>query len=169
MAGTAAADQDDSRLEGLFAELKSVSEPAAGERITERIWSIWLESGEDEIDELMAKGQLFMARRENQAALAQFDAIVSRAPEFAEGWNKRATVYFLLGRYEDSVRDIQATLALEPRHFGALSGLGLIYLRMGNEKAALRAFEKALEVNPYLPGVRQNIETLTKKLGGKPI
>jgi tetratricopeptide (TPR) repeat protein len=90
-------------------------------------------------------------------------------PSFAEGWNKRATVYYLMGDFKASVGDIEHTLELEPRHFGALSGLGLIYMNMGKDQAALRAFRKTLEINPHLPAIRERADELAKKLKGEPI
>ena len=87
-------------------------------------------------------------------------------PDFAEAWNKRATVHYLMGDYVASVHDIQQTLALERRHFGALSGLGMIYEAIGRPSAALRSFEAALAINPHLDATRQRIEELRRELEG---
>ena len=163
----ARAAQDDVRLDSLFARLKSAGGPGEGARLTNLIWNIWVEYDDPVVDTLMREGQELMASGRHKLALARFDEIVGRAPQYAEGWNKRATVYYLLGRYEASVRDIQKTLALEPRHFGALSGLGLIYLGVGQDEAAAKAFEKALEFNPHMPSVRRNLKSLGEKLGKK--
>jgi tetratricopeptide (TPR) repeat protein len=94
--------------------------------------------------------------------------MVRRSPNFAEGWNKRATVYFLLGDFDASVGDIERTLQLEPHHFGALSGLGQIYLALDREEAALKAFEAALVIDPHLVGVRAAVEGIKKKREGDP-
>ncbi len=161
------AAQDDARLDALFTRLKASGDPGEGARLTNRIWGIWVEYGDVIVDTLMREGQGLMASGRHTLALSRFDEIVGRAPDYAEGWNKRATVYFLMGEYEASVRDIQKTLALEPRHFGALSGLGLIYLGIGQDAAAAKALEKALELNPHLPSVRQNLKFLGEKLGKK--
>ena len=113
------------------------------------------------------------ARRIDGSALDRaerfFTEMVEKKPEFAEGWNKRATVRYLARNFEGSIADIDKTLALEPRHFGALSGLGLVYLAMGNEAKALAAFKRALAVHPHLPGTADKIEELEERLGGRRI
>jgi tetratricopeptide (TPR) repeat protein len=114
----------------------------------------------------MRRGMTAMAGGDHEEALRSFDRMVAKAPDFAEAWNKRATVLFLMGRYEDSVLDIQRTLQLEPRHFGALSGLGLIYDAVEEPAAAIRSLEAALEINPHLHGTREHIATLQEKLQG---
>src|SRR5262249_17670795 len=120
----ARAGQDDPRLPHLFAILKASPDDDAASRAEAMIWPIWAEGRDEDLSLLMRQGIIFMRRGELEAALAVFDDIVERDPQFAEGWNKRATVYYLLGRYDESVADVERTLALEPRHFGALSGLG---------------------------------------------
>ena len=93
--------------------------------------------------------------------------MVRAAPDFAEAWNKRATVHYLMGNFEASVADIRRTLALEPRHFGALSGMGLIYDAIGNQTAAMKVWEKALEIHPHLPGMKARIQELRAKAKGR--
>ncbi|MFQ5902310.1 MAG: tetratricopeptide repeat protein [Candidatus Binatia bacterium] len=110
-----------------------------------------------------------MSRRNYEEALVSFNKVVEADPDFAEGWNKRATVYYLMGEFVASVRDIERTLTLEPRHFGALSGLGLIYLALGEDRLALEAFEAALKVNPHLPGAQAHAEEVRWRLRGKRI
>ena len=104
-----------------------------------------------------------------RSALDDFSTAVAWAPGFAEAWHKRATVYFPMGDYPASVAEQRRTLALEPRHFGALAALGLIYLKLDDERAALKALEKALEINPHLPGTRQKVQELHDKLDGKKV
>jgi tetratricopeptide (TPR) repeat protein len=165
----AVAAQDDPRLDRLFAQLKAAPADADTEALTDQIWRIWVASGRSDIDDLMTEGTRSLNLGDLPKALDRFAQIVARAPDFAEGWNKRATVYYLLGNFDASVADIERTLVLEPRHFGALSGLGLIYMSLGKEQAALRAFRKTLDINPHLPAIRERVDALTKKLKGEPI
>ena len=161
------ADQYDTRLESLFERLQITSDPADAAALQQRIWQIWIEFEDPAVNEMMRQGVTAMARGEHEAALDRFDRMVKQAPDFAEAWNKRATVLYLMGRFEESVFDIQHTLELEPRHFGALSGLGLIYEAVQKPAAAIRSFEAALEINPHLQGTRERIADLKKKLEGR--
>ena len=106
-----------------------------------------------------------MRKGDGAAALSAFDAVVAAAPEFAEGWNKRATLHWLMGNPAASVQDIERTLALEPRHFGALSGLSMIREAQGRPFEALEALEKVAQVYPKLPELERRIEHLTVQLG----
>ena len=169
MPSTSVSDQTDPRLGELFVEL-------AGERDPERIltaetaiWRIWLDGGEPSLNEGMARGILAMNTNRFDDAAERFTELIAAAPNFAEAWNKRATVYYLMERYEDSVRDIERTLALEPRHFGAISGMGLIFLQLGDEVGALDAFEKVLEIHPHARGARFHVERLRERLRGRQI
>ncbi len=176
-AASALAAQDDPRLDRLFARLKATDDAAEGEHLGREIRSIWLESGRKEIDLLMLEGRGFMARgilhsalsNFHHSALSNFHSIVKLAPDFAEGYHNRAHVHYLMGNLAASVEDIGRTLAREPRHFLAFAGLGIIYLRLGRERQALMALEKALEINPHLSGTRHEVEELKRKLGGKRI
>ncbi len=164
LASPAVADQDDPRLGPLFERLKSAATTAESARLSGQIWRIWLESGRGEVDVLMISGQEHMAGGHHQAALADYDEVVRLAPGFAEGWNKRATLLFMIGNYDASMADIERTLALEPRHFGAISGMGLIFMALGRDRVALRAYEKVLEIAPNLPGVRARARQLERRL-----
>ena len=159
------ADQTDVRLDGLFELLATSSGRQAAQAAEAEIWRIWIESGREEIDALMAEGLAAMNDQRFEDAIDLFGQITQRAPGFAEGWNKRATAYYLNDEQVASVRDIQTTLALEPRHFGAISGMGLIFLRRGDEEGALAAFEAVLVIHPGAPGARQRVEELRKRLG----
>jgi len=163
------ADQTDKALAALFAELKTTTSAERGEALTRRIWEIWLTPRDERAEPLLERGVDAMSEEDFDAALAEFDKLVALAPDFAEGWNRRATVRYLIGDLDGSVDDIARTLALEPRHFGALSGLGLIDMRLGKDEAALKAFERALALDPYLSGVKENVEKLERKLKGEPL
>lgn len=158
------ASQTDGRLNVLFDRLKATDSAAEAAALTHQIWVIWGQSENNIVNASMAEGIEEMSLRHYEAALAAFEKVIETDPDFAEGWNKRATVYYLMGEYEASVRDVERTLTLEPRHFGALSGLGLIYIAVGDDLAALKAFEAALKVNPHLPGARVHAERLRRYL-----
>lgn len=165
----AAADQDDARLDGLFEELKSAPNHSAAQGAEAAIWGIWYEHDDDAIEQLMFKGRNAMNRHDFKAALRSIDQVIALAPDFAEGWNLRATLYYLMGSYEASLADIKETLAREPRHFGALSGRGLVYSQLDELELALRSFEEALVVNPQMPGPRMNAEAIRKELQDREI
>ena len=168
-ADAARSDQRDPRLDPLFARLQITPSDAEAHALEQRIWRIWSEAADAKLDLLMEEGVVAMAERRLPAALERFDRMVEQAPDFAEGWNKRATVHYLLGDYRASVSDIQRTLGLEPRHFGALSGLGLIYDALEQPEGALRSFEAAVAINPHLDSAKARIEQLRRELGGSPI
>ncbi len=162
----ALADQSDGRLDSLFERLQETQDPTDAATLQQRIWQIWIEAEDAASSQLMRRGMTAMADGDHETALDAFDDLVERAPDFAEAWNKRATVYYLMGRLDESVNDIQQTLELEPRHFGALSGLALIYDAVENPGAAIRSLEAALEINPHLDGSRERIDQLREKVKG---
>jgi tetratricopeptide (TPR) repeat protein len=161
---TGRADQSDERLEELFDRLRATADPLEAQTIEVQIWRIWTDSGRDDINTLVEEGSRFMAQGLLKEAIAIFDRVVTNLPEFAEGWNKRATAHYLNGDYTASMIDIERTLALEPRHFGAISGMGLIFMVRGDEANALRAFEEVLKVHPHARGAKAHVEELYKKL-----
>ncbi len=166
---TAWAGQTDERLDALFDRLKTTDSETEAASLTYQIWVIWRQPENDIVDTLMSKGIEEISRRDYEAAVDTFSEVIKLEPDLAEAWNKRATVYYLMGEYEASVRDIERTLALEPRHFGALSGLGFVYISLGDNRAAIEAFEAALEINPYLPGARARVEELRRRQRRKAI
>jgi len=167
VAGPAIADQRDARLDPLFSALTEADNRQTASLLEDQIWRIWLEGpGDQIIDFLIRDGMEAMADGRIADALEAFDTVTRKAPDFAEGWNKRATVFYMLGDLDRSVSDIQRTLELEPRHFGALSGLGLIGLARGDKAAALAAFDRALAIHPHLPS-KERIEALRRELQGK--
>ena len=169
MPSTSASDQTDPRLGELFVELAGERDPERVLTAEAAIWRIWLDGGEPSLNEGMARGILAMNTNRFDDAVERFTELIAAAPNFAEAWNKRATAYYLMERYEDSVRDIERTLALEPRHFGAISGMGLIFLQLGDEVGALDAFEKVLEIHPHARGARFYVERLRERLRGRQI
>lgn len=153
-------------LDALFAQLRTSKNAASARTIIEQIWECWIYHDDPDIRVLMDQGLLDIENQRYEQALKTFDDVLERDPDFAEAWNKRATVRYLLGQYAGSVRDIKRVLALEPRHFGALSGLGTIYLIIANDRGAVDAFEAVLALNPHLDGVRRQVEALRNALGG---
>ena len=167
--GPVSADQRDGRLPALFAALLEAPDAGAAEALEAEIWGIWYEHDDRAVVLLMRQGHGAMARRDFAAARRAFDQVVAIAPGYAEGWNARATLHYLAGGYRDSLADIDKTLALEPRHFGALSGRGLVYVALERWEAALAAFEAALAVNPRMAGPRLNAEAIRKELRAREI
>jgi tetratricopeptide (TPR) repeat protein len=143
------------------------ADPDVRASAAEAMWRIWSRSGDPAIDRLFARGLEQMQRGAYDEALAVFNEIVARKPEFAEGWNKRATLYFLLGQNQKSLEDCDEVLKRNPNHFGALSGAGQIHLRLGNLQLALEFFRRALDVNPNLDSIRQVIPILERHLRDK--
>jgi tetratricopeptide (TPR) repeat protein len=128
------------------------------------LWLLWSRSGNAEIDRLMALGSQAMQAGRHSEAIGVFSRIIETKPEFAEGWNRRATVYYLAGQYDKSIADCHEVLKRNPRHFGALSGMGQIYVQLEDYENALRWYRRALEVNPNMLGVEMNIRLLEEKL-----
>lgn len=124
------------------------------------MWQVWSRSGDATIDRLFAAGVEQMNARQGEQAVDTFSEIIRRRPEFAEGWNKRATIYYLIGEYQKSLADCDEVMKRNPYHFGALSGYGMIYLQLDQPATALEYFERALGVNPNLESTRQTIEIL---------
>ena len=151
------ADQEDSRLEDLFDSLKSENDMFQAAGIAERIWQIWLEHEDAQASSLMLRGIQQMNANDLYGALETFNRLIALKPEFAEAWNKRATIYWVMGNYDASLNDIEEVLKLEPFHFGALSGRGLVYMDRGDYFLARGSFLTLLEVYPAMPGVKENI------------
>ena len=131
------------------------------------MWEIWSRSGDAEIDRLFAVGIAQMTADDAEAAVQTFSRIIQRRPDFAEGWNKRATLYYLLGDYERSLADCDEVMKRNPYHFGALSGYGMIFMRLGQAETALGYFERALAINPNLHQVEEAARLLREFLTQK--
>lgn len=157
-------NQTDTRLDALFERLQVTDDEVEAQMITGHIWIIWRETSNDVARAFMRAGMRDMTHEHYDEALEAFNTVVQVAPHFAEGWNARATLLYLMGDYPGSVADIRRTLELEPRHFGAWSGLGLIYMSLEQDRAALEAFNKALELNPHLTGSRRNADLMKRRL-----
>ena len=167
-AGPAWSDQSDPRLPGLFAELQAAPSADAAQPLAAQIWGIWMQAGDSATDQLMAAGLSAMNAGDYRLALENFGRLVEDKPTFAEGWNKRATLFYLIGRFRESVADIAKVLALEPRHFGALSGLALCDQQLGKDADALQAMRRTAAVFPEMPGLKKRIKELTSKVEGEP-
>jgi Tfp pilus assembly protein PilF len=163
------ADQNDPRLDDLFKQLKTAADPVAAAPIEELIWQIWMEHDDSSIENQMQLGIQQMNAGDSAAALATFDRLVEAAPDFAEAWNNRATIHYLLGNNAASEADIVKTLQLEPYHFGALSGRGLVLVAQGKFEEARNALSRALEVNPNMTAVKNNIDEINQYLSRRTI
>ena len=161
----AAADSRAERLNALFEQLK---QPVDGDwRAVERqILVLWSDSGSPAMNLLLERGRQAIVKKDYPKAIEHLSALVEQAPNFAEGWNARATAYFLMGDYTLAVQDIQTTLSLEPRHFGALAGLGMIFERVDRPDKALVADRAALAIHPFLPAVIEAVKRLELETGG---
>ncbi len=156
---------DDTALDGLFAELKGADEAAAS-RIEREIWNEWSKSGSAAMDLLLQRGRDAMAAGNIPEAIEHFTALTDHAPEFAEGWNARATAYYQARQFGPSVSDIAKTLSLNPRHFGALTGLAAIYEELGKPEQALEIYRAALAIHPHLGGVSDAVKRLETEVAG---
>lgn len=163
------ADQNDERLDALFVRLLEAPGPGEAQLVEGLIWQIWLQSDDGAVQALMYDGIDALQQRDYQRALSKYEQMVLVDPDFAEGWNKRATVHYLLGNYEQSLADIEKTLELEPRHFGALAGRGLVYAELREPQRALKAFEAALAIHPNLASAAINAARLREILRDRDI
>jgi len=132
------------------------------------LWLLWTRSGDAAIDALMARATEAMQSGQYAEAIKLLDQVVKKKPEFAEGWNRRATVHYLAGELRKSIADCDEVLKRNPGHFGALSGLGQIYLQLDDEQKALEWFRRALEVNPNMLSVEMNVRMLEERLKARP-
>ncbi|SLN26870.1 Tetratricopeptide repeat protein [Pseudoruegeria aquimaris] len=156
---------DAADLDALFEQL-SDTENENWQEVENKIWQAWSDSGSDTLDLLLERGRAALQAGDVNAAIWHLSSLVDHAPEFAEGWNARATAYFQAGLYGPSINDIQVTLSLNPRHFGALTGLALIMEELGYPKDALAAYREVLAIHPHRPDVISAVERLEKEVGG---
>lgn len=163
----AAEPSREARLDTLFEALRAETDSDAASDIENQILDLWLASGSDTVDLLMNWTLGAMERKQYPRALDFLDRIILMESDYVEGWNKRATVYFLMDDYGKSLVDIGKVLELEPRHFGALSGLGIILRSLGEKERAKAAFRAALDIDPHLKNVREELDTLESETGGR--
>jgi tetratricopeptide (TPR) repeat protein len=156
-------------LDFLFGALKAAPDEASAKHVEARIWALWLQTPSDTAALLMMRAKAAMDAQQLDVAQKLLDAVVKLRPDYVEGWNQRATLYYLRNDYMRSLEDIEQVLAREPRHFGALAGLGMIMQDLGDEKRALDAFRKALAINPHLDKVPELVKTLSEKVEGRDI
>ena len=169
-AGTdAAVETQASRLDTLFAELKRERNERAAERISNRIWEEWRRSGSASIDLMMQWANKAIEDKKFDVALDFLDRVTVLEPDYAEGWNRRATVHYMMDNYAKSMADIERTLRLEPRHYGALSGMAAIMKETGNKELALRAYRRVLSVYPMMRSAQKEVSTLADELAGEGI
>ncbi len=169
MAGPVRADQTDPLLDSLFEALAQNDDPNEAIAIEQRIRRIWRETGSPSIDLLMTRASLAIDRQEYELALRHLNDVVELAPDYAEGWFGRASVYYFTDRYDQAVLDFDHVLQLERNHFGAWASLGQIYLEIGKNAQALSTFRRALEVNPFLKGMAEKVKRLEKQVEGQGI
>ena len=143
------ADQNDPRLNNLFKKLNKTENQEEISDIIKNIWDIWYEVDDPKVIEYFEKGIQAMRIRNYPLAVRFFNNLIEQDPNFAEAWNKRATVYFMMGDFDKSMQDIIKTLELEPRHFGALDGMGLIFIHQGQYQQAIDVYDKMLEIFPF--------------------
>ncbi len=159
------ADQNDPRLPGLFDQLLLAASPEAAAPIEQAIWQAWTQHSDPVIEQLMDKAALGMQIGDAGMAQRALDQVVALAPDYAEGWNRRATFNYMVGRYQDSLDDIEQVLSLEPRHFGALSGKGLVLVALERWEDAAAAFQAALAVDPQMQGAQENLKAVQEIMG----
>ncbi|MFJ7355439.1 hypothetical protein ACIQWS_14825 [Phyllobacterium sp. NPDC097923] len=165
--GKTLAEKRSARLDELFFALKRERNEAKATRIAEQIQAQWQNSGSATVDLMMQWAALAMTEKKYAVALDFLDQVTVMKPDFAEGWNRRATVNFLMNDYGRSMADIQKTLSLEPRHFGALAGLAAILKDTGNKEGALHAFEQVLAVYPMMREAQKQAGQLAEELTGQ--
>lgn len=154
------------KLDDLFAQLQTADEESAQD-IESEIWIEWSKSGSPAMDLLLQRGREAMGAGETELAIEHFTALIDHAPDFAEGWNARATAYFQTGDFGPSISDIGHVLTLNPRHFGALDGLGAIFEELGRPEQALEVYRASLAIHPHQPSVLEAVDRLEAAAKGQ--
>ncbi|MBI3701934.1 MAG: tetratricopeptide repeat protein [Afipia sp.] len=156
-------------LDFLFGALKAAPDEESAKAVEARIWSVWTATNSDTAALLMLRAKAAMDSKDMDVALKLLDAVIKLRPDYIEAWNRRATLYYLKNDYARSMEDIRQVLIREPRHFGALAGLGLIMQETGDDKHALDAFRRALAINPHLDKIPDLVKALSEKVEGRDI
>ena len=156
-------------IDFLFGALKVAPDAEAAKAVEGRIWSLWLVSKSDTTNLLMTRVRVAVEAKNLDLAVKLLDSVVVLKPDYVEGWNRRATIHFMRKDYTRSIEDIRQVLAREPRHFGALAGLGMIMEELGDDKRALEVYRKAVEINPQMQRIPDLIKSLTEKVEGRDI
>ncbi|MET0632918.1 MAG: tetratricopeptide repeat protein [Xanthobacteraceae bacterium] len=156
-------------LDRLFEALKIAPDDESAKYIENRIWAIWLASGSDTANLLMGRVKTAMEAKDFELAIRLLNAIIDMRPNFIEAWNRRATLYYMKKDFTRAIGDIREVLAREPRHFGALAGLGIILQEFGDDKRALDAFRRALAIHPHIERVPDMVKRLSDKIDGREI
>lgn len=156
-------------LDRLFEALKVAPDDESAKYIENRIWAIWLASGSDTANLLMGRVKTAMEAKDFELAIRLLNAIIDMRPNFIEAWNRRATLYYMKKDFTRAIGDIREVLAREPRHFGALAGLGIILQEFGDDKRALDAFRRALAIHPHIERVPDMVKRLSDKIDGREI
>jgi len=156
-------------IDFLFDALKAAPDADIAKQVENRIWAIWLASGSDTADLLMSRVKAAIEAKDTKLAIALLGSIIDIKPDYIEAWNRRATLFFALKDYGRAMADIQEVLNREPRHFGALGGLGMILEEVGEDKQALDAYRKAIAINPHMQKIPEHVKALTEKVEGRDI
>jgi len=156
-------------LDFLFEALKVAPDDASAKAVEDRIWALWLASGSDTANLLMSRVKTAVEAQDVDLAIRLLDYIIELKPDYTEAWNRRATLYYMKKDYAHALADIEQVLAREPRHFGAISGLGMILQEYGDDKHALEAFRRALAIHPHLQRIPELVKSLTEKVEGRDI
>ena len=156
-------------LDFLFEALKVAPDDVSAKGVEDRIWALWLASGSDTANLLMSRVKDAVEAQDLNLAITLLDAIIAIKPDYTEAWNRRATLYYMKKDYGAALADIQQVLAREPRHFGAMSGLGMILQEFGDDKHALEVFRRVLTIHPRLQRIPDMVKQLTEKVEGRDI
>jgi tetratricopeptide (TPR) repeat protein len=156
-------------IDFLFDALKAAPNAEIAKQVENRIWAVWLASGSDTADLLMTRVKAAIEAKDTRLAIQLLGSIIEIRPDYVEAWNRRATLFFAMKDYGRAMADIREVLNREPRHFGALAGLGMILEEVGENKQALEAYRKALAINPHMQKIPEQVKTLTDKVEGRSI